>query len=148
MSNKNADQMVLELLQKVEDKKKQIGNAERPSWITNCVFKYNTNSNEGINIQTVRDLETLIDIVGFLTSKLNSFKEATDILKLNPHDVSFKYGGFTYPEWISDIQTRINQIRIKTKKDELAKLEERVNALVTPEQRREIELAKLVKEMN
>jgi hypothetical protein len=32
-------------------------------------------------------------------------------------------------------------------KDELAKLEERVNALVSPEQRRAIELEKLVKEI-
>jgi hypothetical protein len=48
---------------------------------------------------------------------------------------------------VSDLETRINGLRIKAKKDELSVLESRVNALVSPEQRRAIELEKLVKEI-
>jgi hypothetical protein len=47
----------------------------------------------------------------------------------------------------SDIKTRIEQLQIKIKKDELAILEERVNKLVSPEQRRQIELEQLVEEL-
>lgn len=147
MNEKNTDQIVLELLKKVEEKKKQIGNAERPSWVTNCSFGYNPESNSRINIQVIRDLEVLVDIHAFLMNKFEWYLKSLMALKLTEKEVPFKYLGFTYDQWIADIETRIAGLRIKAKKDELAKLEERVNALVSPEQRRAIELEKLVKEI-
>lgn len=147
MSEKNIDQTVMELLKKVEEKKQQIGNAERPSWITNCSFGYNPDSNTRTNIQIIRELETLIDIHAFLTSKFDAFNRSQTLLKISGKEAEFKFMGFTYGQWTADIETRINQLRIKSKKDELSKLEERVNALVSPEQRRAIELEKLVKEI-
>lgn len=148
MSDKNTDQIVLELLKKVEEKKQQIGNAERPSWITNCSFGYSPDSNARINIQVTRELEQLVDIHAFLIAKYHFYQLSITALKLTEQEVPFKYMGFKYKEWLADIDTRINQLRIKAKKDELAKLEERVNALVSPEQRRAIELEKLVKELS
>jgi hypothetical protein len=146
MSNKSTDQIVLELLNKVDAKKKQIGEAERPAWVTNCSFGYNSDANARINIQTVRDLETLVDIHAFLVTKHSSFLNSASKLGV-VEDTNFKYLGFTFAQWESDIKTRISQLQIKIKKDELSKLEERVNALVSPEQRRAIELEKLVKEI-
>ena len=149
MNNKSndTDQIVLELLKKVEEKKQQIGNAERPLWVTNCSFGYNPESNARINIQVARDLEVLVDIHAFLTSKYDAYNQSLLDLKLTSKEAPFRYLGFTYDQWVSDIITRINGLRIKAKRDELAKLEERVNALVSPEQRRAIELAKLVNEI-
>ncbi len=147
MSDTKIDTMVLELLKKVEEKKQQIGNAERPSWVTNCSFGYNPESNTRINIQVVRELEVLVDIHAFLMAKALSYHGSLAVLKLTEKEAPFKYMGFSHDQWIADIQTRINQLRIKNKKDDLAKLEERVNALVSPEQRRALELAKLVKEI-
>jgi len=147
MSEKTVDQIVLELLQKVEDKKKQIGNAERPSWVTTCSFGFDPSSNSRINIQVIRDVEQLVEIHAFLTGKIAAFRQSLAALKLTEKEVPFKWMNFTYEQWVSDIQTRLNGLRIKNKKDELAKLEERVNALVSPEQRRAIELEKLVKEI-
>lgn len=144
---KNIDQIVLDLLKKVEEKKQQIGNAERPSWITNCSFGFDPNTNARINIQVVRDLEQLVDIHAFLSTKYESFQASLKDLKLTEKEVPFKYLGFTFEQWVSDIETRINGLRIKAKKDELTALEARVNALVSPEQRRAIELEKLVKEI-
>lgn len=146
MSDKT-DTMVLELLKKVEEKKKQIGNAERPSWITNCSFGFDSNSNNRINIQVVRDLETLVEIHAFLSVKAAAYNASLQILGLSSKEAPFKHLGFTYEQWCDDIQTRINGLKIKAKKDELAVLEGRVNALVSPEQRRAIELEKLVKEL-
>lgn len=146
MSDNKTDTMVLELLNRIEEKKKQIGNAERPSWETNCSFRYDPNSNVSINIQVVREIETLIEIHAFLTNKQTAFNHSAALLKLDG-DVTFKWLNFTYAQWAKDIETRINSLRIKTKRDELARLEDRVNALVSPEQRRSIELEKLVKEI-
>jgi hypothetical protein len=147
MADKNIDQVVLELLKKVEEKKQQIGNAERPSWITNCSFGFDPNNNARINIQVVRELEQLVDIHAFLSTKYESYQASLKDLKLTEKDAPFKHLGFTFDQWVADIETRINGLRIMAKKDELAKLEERVNALVSPEQRRAIELEKLVKEI-
>jgi hypothetical protein len=147
MSQDKTDNMVLELLKKVEEKKKQIGSAERPSWNTNCAFGYTPDTNARINIQTVRDLETMVDIHAFLTTKYETFKNSLVALKLTEKEVPFKWLNFTYDQWVSDLETRINGLRIKAKKDELSVLESRVNALVSPEQRRAIELEKLVKEI-
>ena len=147
METKNTDQIVLELLNKVEEKKKQIGNAERPSWVTNCSFGYNADANARINLQVVRELEQLAEIHAFLTVKYDTFRQSLGLLKLTEKEVPFRHLGFTYTQWECDIQTRINQLRIKAKKDELTVLEARVNALVSPEQRRAIELEKLVREI-
>jgi hypothetical protein len=147
MSENKTDQMVLELLKKVEEKKKQIGNAERPCWVTNCSFRFNPESNIATNIQVVRDLETLVEIHAFLTTKYAAYSKSLEALKLTPKEVPFKWLNFTYDQWVEDIETCINGIRIKAKKDELIALEARVNALVSPEQRRAIELEKLVKEI-
>lgn len=146
-SARNIDDIVLELLKKVEEKKKQIGNAERPSWITNCSFGYNSDTNARINIQVVTDIAQLVEMHSFLLSKAYNFSLSLTHLKLDSKEVPFKHLGFTVDQWFSDIETRINGLRLKSKRDELAKLEERVNALVSPEQRRAIELEKLMKEI-
>jgi hypothetical protein len=145
-TDKNTDQIVLDLLKTVEDKKQQIGNLERPSWITNCSFKFNPDANIAINLQTVRELATLVDIHSYLKFKMCSFKDSAAVLNLT-NDVKFTYLGFSFEDWESDIKTRIAQLQIKSEKDKLARLEEKVNLLVSPEQRRVIELEKLVKEL-
>jgi hypothetical protein len=146
-TKKTTDQIVLELLQKVDSKKKQIGEAERPAWQTNCSFGYNTDSNSRINIQTIRELEQLVETHAFLVNKTKSFSESVKSLKLGDVKVEFKHLGYTFNQWESDIKTRIDQLQIKIKRDELLTLEARVNALVSPEQRRAIELEKLVAEL-
>lgn len=145
--NNKTDALVLELLKKVEEKKQQIGNAERPSWITNCSFTYTPDTNSRINLQVERDMSVLVDIYAFLTVKRDSHKAAQVALGVTDKEAPFKWLGFTFDAWAADVQTRINGLRIKTKKDELTALEARVNALVSPEQRRAIELEKLVKEI-
>lgn len=147
MSDTKVDTMVLELLKKVEEKKAQIGKAERPSWITNCSFGYNPDTNTRRNIQVETSLSELVGMHSFLVSREADFAASRKALGLTEKEAPFGWLGFTADQWISDIQTRINGLKIKAKKDELAKLEERVNALVSPEQRRAIELEKLVKEI-
>jgi hypothetical protein len=147
MSDTKVDAMVLELLKKVEEKKQQIGKAERPSWITNCSFGYDLNTNARTNIQVETSLAALVNIHAFLAAKEEAFNASRKALGLTEKEATFSWLNFTTDQWNSDIQTRINGLKIKAKKDELATLEARVNALVSPEQRRAIELEKLVKEI-
>lgn len=147
MSDNKTDKIVLELLRKVEEKKQQIGNAERPAWQTNCSFGYDPSSNARTNIQVVRDVSQLIEMHAFLSERYSTYIESANDLGVSEKEAPFKWLNFSYDEWVNDIKTRLNGLRIKSKRDELAKLEERVNALVSPEQRRAMELQKLVEEI-
>lgn len=137
-----SDELVLKLLNKVEAKKKEIGQCERPQWLTNCAFTF-PDTNKVVNIQTA-DLATLCFLTGYLEYRTSLLLGGAKILKVQ---VSTDFNGYPATDWLTDLATRANQIQIKTKKEELAELEKRVNSLVSPEQRREMELTKLAKEI-
>jgi hypothetical protein len=55
--------------------------------------------------------------------------------------------GYGFDAWKTDIRSRVNQLQVNAKKKELESLETRLDALVTVEQRRELELAAIQKEL-
>jgi len=137
----NADQAVMDLLKKVADKKEEIRKAKtRPSWKTNCTFGTNPSTADRINIQTVRDVRKLIEFHAFLTSQEVQLKQAADDL-----EVEFDGTWMNYPiqDWKEDLKTRVDQLQIDKKEKELEELDARVNKLVSPEQRRAMELEAL-----
>jgi cell division protein FtsL len=142
MADQNIDQAVMDLLVKVQQKKKEIENAkERPVWRTSCSFGKDPNSTtDRVNIQVVKDPRKLIEIWAFLTSQQNSMLNAANDLGL---DFDGMWQNYTFAEWKRDLQTRAGQLRIEKKQKELDDLDARVNALVTPEQRRVMELSVL-----
>ena len=120
MNNKDIDKKVIELLNKVAEKKKQIGNAQRPSWITNCSFGFDVNDpNLRTNIQVIQSLEDLVNMHALLTAKFDTFNNSMKVLGLEKDEASFKWFGFSYQQWVADIETRVNQLRIKKKTDEI-----------------------------
>jgi hypothetical protein len=55
-------------------------------------------------------------------------------------DYKFSWFGFTIDEWKSDFQTRVDQISIQEKRKELAEIEARLNAIISPELKAQMEL--------
>jgi len=141
-TTKNQDEQVQKLFQIVQSKKEEIKKAEKPNWETNGSFGYNKDSSSRINIHIVLEVEELVSILGFLIEKEKGFKEAQTILGTN---AEFKWMGFTLKEWQSDIQTRINKVQISKKKKELETLEERLDKLISPELKRQMELDEITK---
>jgi len=152
MDTKTTDQQISDLFNLVRGKQLEITKSERPKWITTCVFSYNpddTNANSRVNIQTVTDIQKLIDILGLLINKFESYNKAIESLgNIKVSKSKFYWMGFTIDDWKLDIVSRINQINIKTKKKELDILSDRLNAIVSPEQRREMELEAIKKELS
>lgn len=140
----DVDQRVLDLIETVKQKKAVIQKAEKPSWKTNCSFGYNPDGSFRVNLQATMDVSILISILGFLIRSKASFDQAAQELN---QDVSFSWQGFSFDEWKSDIETRVIKLSIKKEKDNLEKLENRLNGLISPELRRELELAELEKEL-
>lgn len=139
------DKQVQELFEIVQQKKSAIVKAEKPNWQTNCSFGYDKNSSSRMNIQVVNDIDELTEILAFLLRKERSHYEASEILGV---ESQFKWLGFNFEQWKSDIQTRIDKIQISKKKQELEQLESRLGLLISPELRAEMELAEITKILN
>jgi hypothetical protein len=136
------DEQVQKLFKIVQSKREEIAKAEKPNWETNGSFAYDKNSSSRINIHVVADIDELISILGYVLEKDKHFQSAQDILGTN---ATFKWIGYTLKEWQYDIQTRISKIQIKKKKDELQELESRLDRLISPELKRQMELEEITK---
>lgn len=140
------DKAVLELLSKVKKQKDEIAAAKKkPAWKTTCTISIASEDvHDRINIMTVRDTKVLVDICSFLLNKQRLWAEASSVLSLDAPDT---YMGFSFADWISDLKTRAGQLELDNKKAKIEALDKRINKLVTAEQRRELELVAIQKEM-
>ncbi len=136
------DEQVQELFKIVQEKKSAILKAEKPNWQTNCSFGFDKNSSARQNIQVVSDMDELTEMFAFLLRREEYHNKASIELGV---DSKFKWMGFTLDQWKSDIQTRIDKIQISKKKQELEQLESRLNSLISPDLRAEMELSEIAK---
>ena len=126
------DSKIIELFDVVSKRKAEVEETEstiKKSWKTTCSIKLpwmGTNA----NIQTAS-----IELLEEITAYLIQVREAKKLLNLN-HSIQ----GFEYFSWIEDIQKRIAVIENRSKKSELEQLEKRLNSIVSPEQKRQMEL--------
>lgn len=144
MENKT-DKLVQDLFKVVQTKKAEIAKAEKPNWVTNCSFRYNKESSATTNIQVCADIDELVNIIGFLCVHKKGHDEAQEFLGT---DKTFKWLGFTIDEWKTDVKTRIDKIQIGNKKKELELLESRLDKLVSPELKAQLELEEISKLLN
>jgi hypothetical protein len=138
------DAIVLELFNTVKQKKADIlALSERPNWETSCTIGLvEGNITTNVNIQTVSDINKLVELYAFLLVKEDYYTHAS--ADLGVKTVS-KWQGYSFSSWKKDLKTRANIIGLNVKKQELTELENRLNALISPEQRRELELAEIQK---
>jgi hypothetical protein len=135
---KTTDELVKELFNEVQGKKLAIEKAERPCWLTNGNFGYSANSaHDRANVQTLNEPRKIVDMLAFLIDRKEKSQKASEELGVK---YNFTWLGFTVEEWKSDFQTRINQISIQEKRKELAEIEARLNAIISPELKAQMEL--------
>ncbi len=141
---KTTDEAVMQLLIKVQQKTEEIKKAKkRPQWKTNCTLGFDPESPQGrVNIMTVRDASKVVDLYAFLIQREEFFKQAAHELGL---EVDLVYMGYSFDDWKVDLMSRAAQLSVEQKKKEVEALDRRVNKLVSPDQRREMELEALQK---
>lgn len=143
---KTTDQMVKELFDSVQAKKLAIEKAEKPCWQTSCSFGFSADSaHERKDIRILNDTRKIVDMLAFLMDRKEKSERAANELGV---EYSFTWLGFSLEEWKSDFQTRVNQISIQERKRELAEIEARLNAIISPELKAKMELEVLTELLN
>jgi hypothetical protein len=136
----STDEKINKLLKDVETKKAEIKSLENPRYKTNLSLTMEPFST-AINLN-------ILDIRGLLNIKahLSALKEQYDKLDTESLGAMYKefiYSGFTYKEWMNDIDLRIGKILISEKRKHLAALEERLNKIMSPELKAQLELEEI-----
>lgn len=135
---KTTDEKVRELFNSVQEKKLAIEKAERPCWLTGGNFGFSANSaHDRTDVKTVTDVRKIVEMFAFLIDRKEKSENAAKELGV---DYKFTWLGFSVDEWKSDFQTRVNQISIQEKRKELAQIESRLNAIISPELKAQMEL--------
>lgn len=135
-----ADQRVQALFDALQAKKAEVANAERPQYITGGSFRYSESNGASIDIISERNEKKLVEILTFLLERSEKYAEAAEQLNVT---VDFTWLGFTVKEWFTDLKTRVSTLQIAKRRAELKELEEKINKVISPEMRREMELKAL-----
>lgn len=139
------DNAIQKLFDVLNEKKAEVEAAELASskkWVTNCSFPPVFGDGvRGINIQT----QTQANLIGLLSDLLIRDQTQQKAAELLGMEYDGKYGGYTVEEWIEDFKTRGAKIVLSARKVELADMHKRLDAIVSPEQKRALEVAAITK---
>jgi hypothetical protein len=136
------DARVQKLFDKLLAKKKEVESLEKPSSNkTNLSFPFDMLKSERMNIQTASS-EQIVHALAFLITKAQAYEEACKFLEVK---IPFVWGGSSFDDWKQDMSARVSRLNIAEKKKELAELEVKINNVVSPEQRRLMEIDALTK---
>jgi len=142
------DKTTLELIKKVKEQKAEIAKIERPSYRTNNSFTYvEGNMSNAVNLNVENNVKNLICIIAYLQEKLASYNKAAESLAVESVP-EFTWQTFSVADWMADVKLRINKLQIGAKKKKLEALEERLNKIISPELRAELELEAIAKELD
>ena len=141
MAKSTQDATVLLLIEKVNEKKAQIENAENPQWQTNCTL---TAYGKNVNLRTVQSVDELLSIAAEVKVHQMGYEAACAEIGVSGEYLFF---GYTPKQWMADIKTRVGKLNVEKEKRNLAKLEERLDKIISPELRAKMELEAITKEL-
>ena len=129
MENNKNDQRIITLKNEINKKKKDIGKIEVFAPITNCNLELNGTKH---NIH-VLSKENLLQIM----IQLNAYRlSAENLGVLSEYEIR----GYHVDDWIADIKSRLNNIKIKEETTKLIILENKLTELLSADKKVELEL--------
>jgi hypothetical protein len=141
----NIDQTIQSLFTKLGERKAKVSALKAEiarSWKTTCSLRL-LGAATPTNLQTASvDVveETALHLAMMLTARV----EASSRLG---REIQPKVQGYSIDDWFSDLNKRLATINIRQEEAELATLEARLNQVLSPEERRRIEVEMLAKEL-
>lgn len=141
----NIDTTVRELFAKLEQRKAKVAElkaAVAKSWRTNGTFRL-FGATSTTNIQTA-SAETIEECAVHV--QLMTFGATSAAARLG-RPITQKVAGYSADDWFEDFQKRLAMIGVREEETQLAALETRLNSVLSPEERRRIEVEMLLKEV-
>lgn len=144
------DDKITQLLAKVEAQKAAIAEAERPVFRTNRTFSFvDGDLNKSHNLAVVSDIASLLKMMAHVAAAARSYHLVSmGILDAGEKPPTFTWNGYTEDDWFHDIKLRVSQIRLKAQREKLQELEARLDKIISPERRRELELRAIELELS
>lgn len=142
----NIDTTIQQLFNKLAERKTKVASLKAEvakSWKTTGVFRL-IGAPSTTNIQTA-NAETLEEIAAHVIILANALNEAS--VKLSRPGKQ-KVQNYTPEEWFNDLQKRLAMIDVREEEKQLETLEQRLNQVLSPEERRRIEVEMLAKELS
>jgi len=136
MSKTTNDNKIKAFLQKVDEKRKELGAKPKAKWTTNALFTWRDGGKTNLN--TVKDEQVLVQALGELVQAREARKTAATMLGVA--EPEFSHDGYTLEEWRDDFILRIQLLTYDKKKKELTALEKKLNTLMSEDARTEREL--------
>lgn len=130
------DDKIIELKKNIEKQKRELGTVKRFQPLTTCVIEL-----DGVkyNLNVVNDIREL----NFISIKLHILKMASDDLGLDIADLYVS--GFSYLDWMNDINQRKDIIEYNQKYKSLNKMEKNLEKLLSDDKKTELELLEMEK---
>lgn len=136
------DDKVRGLFDKLNVRKAKVAELESAiakSWITNCSYRP-IYASAPVNLNTA-SADIILEVVTDLTIQRNARETAAAALEI---PAPTKIQGYAYDSWVDDCKKRLAAINIREEKKELDDLENRLNMVLSPEERRRIEVEALL----
>ena len=141
----NIDLQIRTLFEKLAERKKKVEELkvhQGKAWKTNCTFRL-LGSTSTVNIQTASH-DTIVECAVQLCIVTGASAEAAKRLDIACVD---KQHGYPAAAWFDDFQKRLATINIRDEEAQVQLLEQRLNSVLSPEERRRIEVELLLKEI-
>lgn len=139
------DQKIQELFAKLNARKSKVDGLRKEiakTWKTNGTFRL-IGAGTPTNIQTA-SAETIEEMAAHLCL-LDGARTAASVRLAR--EIELKVQGFTVDEWFDDLLKRLATINLREEEKQLDALEKRLNQVLSPEERRRIEVELLVQEI-
>jgi hypothetical protein len=136
------DDQIRTLFDKLNARKAKVAELESQlakSWTTNCSYRL-LGSTTPVSLGTSTASQVL-DVVADLMIQRKAREEAAMLLELDPPK---SYQGYTFNSWVEDSKKRLAGITIREEKKALDELEDRLNTVLSPDERRRIEVERLM----
>lgn len=142
MTQTDMDKVVDDLMTKVKDRRAKVGALKKSQWVTPCTLVLP--GHERLNIQVCSDLGLLAMSCGILMRMKQDMEAASTELDV---EIEPKWQNYAIDDWVADIKLRVKVTQLKREQERLANLEDKLGKLMSPEQRRRMELADIEAEL-
>ena len=140
------DERALKLLTVLKEKKEKVEKLSKPQYQTNMTFYYPF-VNKNVNLHVCNDENTLIEYYTYISSTIIDRTNAKRDLLDDEEAEAVILDGFTLEQWRTDFKTKLGVINIRKEKESLKIMEEKINNMISPEKRTELELELMEREL-